>query len=653
MPIAGTPKNLDNRSFLTGHPLFNGLSLFYYGGSNKNMLTQRVGSLYRDFGETANLSYVDSPINNLPGSKAIVGTDDRDSIILDIPIVPLTNDLPGVYGDFTILFWGKLLTGGTIFSLNDSAVDANNIWVNSFIGSEEPVGTTFNMFFNAKGSLGQFENGGQNAIKGVNALYCFRRQGNNFTLSVNDLPGIPNTIPDIGTITLSGLAFLGRRNLEPFDNRRGISETALLMVYKRALSNEDVEALHDNPFLLLPDPSGVIIPPENGYRKEINAYNIGNSVTDTIAPSKLKSIANDNGARYLYGRQVILGAPLELIQQNPASGFVEQPYGYPTNAFANFNWDILSLQPFDRGLTEDLAACKYFIDLLYSRLGSSNARVLVYSRWARQVGENPPGSEIYPPYDIATLWARPASNPESKAYFESLLLALRAEYPTKKIDIAPVGDALLLLDAEAKAGRVPGIATAKDLFVDGIHLGDLGQYLTGCVYYATMFKEDPAALGFAPYAGVTQAQADKIQAIAWETVDGHPYSGVDSILVVDPNPPPEPVEPFGCIPDTCGCGEMPCVEQQSGQVFDRILEIVVDGKPLAISQSAVLTFLVKDGAVTVVTCTASIAGKGLVRLRLTGTQTLPLEGLYSWSGVIVDGAVTTTLAPGEFWVRGL
>ena len=536
MPITGLPKSLDDRSFNTAHPLFNGLACFYYGGSNKNLLVQRTGRQYADFDAVPSLSYVDVPLNNLPTSKAIVGATERDTIILDIPTTPLTNDLPGIYNDFTILIWAKLIKGGVIFSLNNSGLDANSIWINSFIDANLPDGTGGgNMFVNMLGSTAVLSApGSAQAIKGVNALYVFKKQGLSVTVSINDIPGFPETIPNIGTITLSGLALLNRTTLEPFDSRMGIAQTSLIMVYKRALSHDEVLSLHSNPFIFLPDPGGLIIPPVTGYRKQIRGYNIGNSVTDTINPSKLEIISNDNLARYIWARQTVLGAPLEVIQQSPLAGFIREPYGYPGNAFVNYTWDILSLQPFDRNLVADVPACQYFLNMFFSRVENLQARILIFSRWAAQIGELTPGSNTYPPYDVEMLWARPATEFQSKLYFQSLLIELRLLYPAQKIDICPVGDAVLLLDREAKAGRVPGIATAKDLFIDGIHFSEIGSYLVGCVYYATMFKEDPAPLGFAPYLGVTQPLADKIQAIAWDTVLDHPYSGVTTEVITVP-----------------------------------------------------------------------------------------------------------------------
>jgi len=45
---------------------------------------------------------------------------------------------------------------------------------------------------------------------------------------------------------------------------------------------------------------------------------------------------------------MIPGASLSWLWEHSSDGFVEQPHGYPTNALPNYDWDAISLQPFDR-----------------------------------------------------------------------------------------------------------------------------------------------------------------------------------------------------------------------------------------------------------------------------------------------------------------
>ena len=52
--------------------------------------------------------------------------------------------------------------------------------------------------------------------------------------------------------------------------------------------------------------------------------------------------------------------------EHPKDGFQEPPFGHYPTALANFQWDVLSLQPFDRhldGKDGDIVMAKNFIDL--------------------------------------------------------------------------------------------------------------------------------------------------------------------------------------------------------------------------------------------------------------------------------------------------
>jgi hypothetical protein len=633
MPITGTPRDLSDRSFLTSSPFFDGLACFYWGGSNQNLLVGRSGEL-----GSGNYSYVNSPIAGVTGGKAILGETRSDAIYFSPPSSPLTNDLPGNYGDFTVLYYGRVISGnnaGCFFNFRHATLD-QYIRAGSFMPSVPTPGEEANLVFTAKGANGELTAYSGGCIQGEFACFAFRRQGSSLSIHKNGSEvGGASTAPDI--ITLDGTTDIGAYNL----SQQTQAELSLLVVYKRALSNAELATLTANPFTVLPAVDGTP-PPASQWRKEATVYHVGNSVTDTIQYPKLRAIAAANNVRYEFGRQMIPGAPLEWLRDHPNDGFTEQPYGYPAQALPNYQWNVLTLQPFDRPVSQDIIDAQYFASLLYSRPSNATAKILIYSRWARQrQGET---------YNFPAYWAETNTNVnhENKLFFEQVLLGLRAALPGKPIFIAPVGDAMLLFDTEARAGRVPGFSQVLGLFADGIHLNDVGAYLVGCVFYATIYGEDPAPLGFAQYSGVNQALADKIQAIVWDTVDGHPYSGVDSTVLP---PPPTSIPSFGCTNDPCDCDSLPCVEIKAGQVLDQILNIELDGKPLPISLTAALNFTVKRGTNTIATMTATALKDGVVRLKLARAQTLLLSGQYSWTGSVTDGARTTTLEPGEFWVR--
>lgn len=260
----------------------------------------------------------------------------------------------------------------------------------------------------------------------------------------------------------------------------------------------------------------------------LRVYHIGNSVTDTIRYHALAKMAETAGYRYIFGRHMIPGAPLAWIWEHPDSGFKEEPFGYYPNALPKFEWDVLTLQPFDRQLTGgdgDLAVAKRYIDLALTK--SPNLRVYVYSRWPRR--------EQDLSLDFAEKWLRKYTGGwdgtnETRDYFEQVTQGLRAAYPTRKdrIFLVPVGDVLLALDKKMKAGKVPGHSGIVTVYSDGVHFNDVGAYIAGCAFYATLFRESPVGLSGSPYDVSDARLARTIQETVWEVVREHPLSGVTS-----------------------------------------------------------------------------------------------------------------------------
>ena len=280
--------------------------------------------------------------------------------------------------------------------------------------------------------------------------------------------------------------------------------------------------------------------------KPLRVYHVGNSVTDTIRYKSLEQMARDNGDTYVFGRHMIPGAPLQFIWDRPTTGFKENPYGYYPTALKDFEWDVITLQPFDRQLDSkdgfgDLPHAKKFIELALPK--SPRVQVYIYERWPRRKEKekkNP--SAGYEPFDYEKQWLRKynagkwdGSN-ETRDYFERLTKALRDEYPEldKPVLMVPVGDVLLELDKRAKAGKVPGLEGVEEFYADGIHFNNAGAFAVGTTFYATMFRRDPRGLDAGPY-GRGRSDKDReiepglaraVQEVVWEVVSTHPLAGV-------------------------------------------------------------------------------------------------------------------------------
>lgn len=257
--------------------------------------------------------------------------------------------------------------------------------------------------------------------------------------------------------------------------------------------------------------------------KTLRVYFIGNSVTDTINYAAFTELAKSQGYTQVWGRHMIPGVPLQWIWEHPKDGFQEPPFGHYPNALPNFQWDVLSLQPFDRhldGKDGDVVMAKNFIDLALKK--SPDLQIFIYARWPRQQK-----------HDFDTTWLKQYTGGwdgtnETKDYFERLTLELRKAYPKLKINMVPVGHVMHELNQQMKAGKLPGYTDIKQLFADGIHLNNVGSYVIGCTYFATLYKQTPKGLPSAPYKVEGAKLAGIIQDAAWKVVSTHELAGVNA-----------------------------------------------------------------------------------------------------------------------------
>ncbi len=258
----------------------------------------------------------------------------------------------------------------------------------------------------------------------------------------------------------------------------------------------------------------------------LRIYHVGNSVTDSINYNGFRQLAESRGHKYIFGRHMIPGAPLSWIWDHPDSGFREEPFGHYPNALSNYQWDVLTLQPFDRqldGKEGDVLMAKNYINLALPK--SPNLRIYVYSRWPRRDKDDS--------LDFDKKWLRKYTGgfdgtEETKEYFEKLTLELRKAYPNiqERILMVPVGDVLYELNQRMKAAQVPGYTSINQVYADGIHFNNVGSYIVACTFYTTLYKENPKGLTANPYDINNPQLVSIIQEAVWKVVSRHALSGL-------------------------------------------------------------------------------------------------------------------------------
>jgi hypothetical protein len=88
---------------------------------------------------------------------------------------------------------------------------------------------------------------------------------------------------------------------------------------------------------------------------------------------------------------------------------------------------------------------------------------------------------------------------------------------------------MMRLYDDIEAGQAPGLTSIGDVFLDDIHLNDLGQYAITCLVYAVIYQRDPSELPnrlAVPEDTLSPEQARYFKTIAWEVARSYPRSGV-------------------------------------------------------------------------------------------------------------------------------
>ncbi|MBD1912971.1 MULTISPECIES: DUF4886 domain-containing protein [unclassified Leptolyngbya] len=252
-------------------------------------------------------------------------------------------------------------------------------------------------------------------------------------------------------------------------------------------------------------------------------YFIGNSLTDEVLYKGFDDMVESQGRPLEWGRHMIPGAPLEWIFEHPNDGFREEPYGTYPQAFANYTWDYVTLQPTNRLLNDDLTTIAQFLDLLKER--SPEAQVFIYAQWPGNDGQ-----------DWDTQWLHEYTDrwdgtQRTRDYYETLTQTLNEQHPNfSPFRLIPVGHVMYALNQKMKAGEIPGFTKITDVYIDRGHLNSVGSYIVATTFYATIFQSSPIGLPVPPPYQEDQPISDELAAViqntVWDVVTTTPLSGV-------------------------------------------------------------------------------------------------------------------------------
>lgn len=268
----------------------------------------------------------------------------------------------------------------------------------------------------------------------------------------------------------------------------------------------------------------------------VNTYHIGNSLTfDSLGNSEsniqngpygIERIADYYGVDLNMSMHVDSSQGLKSIWDNPlgVGGIVDaqrSPYNDFTNAFSNFTWDKVVLEPY-RKPGETLGTDK---EMIANFMGlSPNSTFYIYQVWPPQSFGN------YDDYWLSNWeYTDNVVTRPMRSYYQALMPYLNQNQVVREI---PTGEILFNIHESIESGYITEFSFS-DLYRDDLHAsGNLGRYIAATTVFSTMLKMDVTNLlppeTFSP--GLVAPSAyEKINQIIWDTVSLNRYSGISDI----------------------------------------------------------------------------------------------------------------------------
>ncbi len=282
----------------------------------------------------------------------------------------------------------------------------------------------------------------------------------------------------------------------------------------------------------------------------LRVYMLGNSLTDDVRYDGFQNIVSAAGHSLALGSQRVPGAPIHYLWENPTGGFTHSPYGTYPNAFANYQWDAITLQPTSTGYAAQLSTGASFARAL--RGDGTFGPPLATTPGPEDPTGISPDAIVYvyaqqPPNLLAgwnvDYWLNgSASEYKTRAYFDQYFLQLQDAEPQTTFRYIPTGHVFHELHMRMRAGRVPGISHQSDWLIDNSHSNTRGSYVIALTFFATIYGEDPRGQAPVQPYQVTQALADVIQDAVWTVASRHPWTGLATQIIVTDASLPDPVE---------------------------------------------------------------------------------------------------------------
>ncbi len=276
--------------------------------------------------------------------------------------------------------------------------------------------------------------------------------------------------------------------------------------------------------------SGILCASAVTHAAPRSVYMMGNSMTDGTGYTGVSEMLKRNSTGINWGRQTGAGwsiyqnysladAPFTSGRDVKKPG-ITNPWGNYTNAFKS-NWDVLTLQPTDRRLSNDpkdvgtpdqhneanvpsaLSVMKSF------SVNSPKGQVFIYSRPSRRNDVTQALQPTGETFDYSEQWTKPYvdigasanSNYFTRSYARQMMPLMRTAQNLDKrargmpdVRVIPVGEAYYNIDQMIKAGDFAGtgVDSMLDFYIDQSHpTANLASYVIGLTFFSSITGLDP------------------------------------------------------------------------------------------------------------------------------------------------------------------
>ena len=279
------------------------------------------------------------------------------------------------------------------------------------------------------------------------------------------------------------------------------------------------------------------LPPKQAYPLTVKQIHSGHSLTDPLFhpwPGQYKNLVaiTLNGIWDNIGKSTIPGSPL-MWRWGHENGEEGQAVLVPSARHDIADWELLVITegvPINPvAINDSKEYLSRYVNNAWNNGDNGNgAPTLLWTTWTNIDDSDGPWRQALNDHEL--LW-------------EELMDHANANLPSgaTPVYIIPGHRMMMRLYDDIQLNLVPGINEIGDLFVDTIHLNDLGAYAMAMIHYACVYNESPVGITnvlwpdhlIPDHTIPTPAFASYIQNMVWEIVTNYERTGISGTLSQD------------------------------------------------------------------------------------------------------------------------